>query len=174
MIGGICPHQVIDHFACYRHYAASSTSLKTRENHLGMAARRPASPASSYFCWSYCWYLPGVDIKLSKNNSFLGDLFGSCLRTTFLKLKAQGKCNQTLDAGIERRLPLSSPRLSKRLNWLKRPRLSKRQSCRRPKYVDRPAAVDTTRKRRRLTWQNPSPAIFKRSTPKSRAQARID
>jgi hypothetical protein len=27
---------------------------------------------------------------------------------------------------------------------LKRPRLSKRQSCRGPKYVDRPAAVDPT------------------------------
>src|SRR4030088_836888 len=37
--------------------------------------------------------------------------------TTFLEAESAGKCNQKPDAGIERRLPLNSPRLSKRLNW---------------------------------------------------------
>jgi hypothetical protein len=116
-----------------------------------------------------------VDIKLSKNNSFLGDLFGSCLRTTFLKLKAQGKCNQTLDAGIERRLPLNSPRLSKRLNWLKRPRLSKRQSCRGPKYVDRPAAVDTTTQAPKADLaKSLADKYLNAQRRKAEAQARID
>jgi hypothetical protein len=102
-------------------------------------------------------------------------MIGCLFAHHFLKAESAGKCNQKPDAGIERRLPLSSPRLSKRLNWLKRPRLSKRQSCRRPKYVDRPAAVETTTQAPKADLaKSLADKYLNAQRRKAEAQARID